>query len=265
MLAYETRTIDQAIRLRDSNSGPTEVIFSDIRFFFSANVLQSAWGIATHKAARILAVSSNTHKITVFALALRSVKSDKSDSSTGSDDDLAPGRPGTSDPTQNPALPGKVHPAVVKASVDRFHNIAIELHGHRNIPSIAFCNTEEDLEGRYLVSTDINGLVIVWDVWARVALRRITPEDIWRGHGMPGPYPTSVSSPPLFAIMTKDIVGRDGMSCAWTSVHSGLSVLRWSALDADREYMTEPAISSTVESVFDFQVHIIRYGFETES
>lgn len=171
------------------------MIFSDVRLFFSANVLRSAWGIATHKAARILAVSSNTHKITVFALALRSVKSDGSDSSAGSDDDLEPERPEMAGPAQNPTLPGKVNPAVVKAPTDRSCDITIELHGHSNIPSIAFCNTEEDLEGRYLVSTDINGLVIIWDVWARVALREITPENIWRGHGMPGPCPTSVSHP----------------------------------------------------------------------
>ncbi|MCJ1247841.1 hypothetical protein MMC30_005056 [Trapelia coarctata] len=167
------------------------LLSSDIRLFFSANVVQSAWGIATHKAARMLAVSSNTHRITVFAFALRSAKSDGSGFSSGSDDDLESERPGVEDPEQNPALPGKVDPAITKASTDRSCDITIELHGHDNIPGIAFCNTEDDLEGRYLVSTDILGTVIVWDVWARAALKKMTPEDIWRGHGMPGPCPTS--------------------------------------------------------------------------
>lgn len=198
VLAYESRAIDRAIETRDSNPEKTPVISSDIRLFFSANVAKSAWGIATHKAARMLAVSSNTHRITVFALALRSAYSDGSVLSSGSDDDLESERPGVADPQYNHALPTNVDPAVTKASTDRSCDITIELHGHNHIPSIAFCNTEDDLEGRYLVSTDIDGIVIVWDVWARAALKKMTPEDIWRGHGMPGACPTLVSQTHIF-------------------------------------------------------------------
>lgn len=40
------------------------------RHFFAENVGASAWGLAVHKKSRLIAVSSNSHEVTVFALAL---------------------------------------------------------------------------------------------------------------------------------------------------------------------------------------------------
>lgn len=43
---------------------------AEVRPFFQSNVMLSAWGLAVHSNARILAVSSNTHNVTVFKFGL---------------------------------------------------------------------------------------------------------------------------------------------------------------------------------------------------
>ena len=46
------------------------------------------------------------------------------------------------------------------------------LVGHaNNIPCIAFCNTFEDRRGRYLASTDIAGVTMIWDVDRSIPVR----------------------------------------------------------------------------------------------
>lgn len=44
------------------------------RHFFADNVGASAWGLAVHKKSRLIAVSSNSHEVTVFAFALNGDK-----------------------------------------------------------------------------------------------------------------------------------------------------------------------------------------------
>ena len=162
VIAYSTRHIYNAIEI-EQDVGPP--LFDHVRPFFKRNVGMSAWGIAIHTSARLIAISSNTTHIVVFAFAIGQTSPTEGPSSHGgeyssSDLDLDPE---AVDWTR--VLRGSLSPD------QRWRNQEIILIGHsHNIPSIAFCNTEDDLVGRYLVSTDINGSTYVWDIWKRLTL-----------------------------------------------------------------------------------------------
>lgn len=154
VVGYSTRHILNAIEI-EYDVEP--LLFEPVRPFFKRNVGASAWGIAIHKASRLIGISSNTKQIVVFAFAVGQRSPSDDLSSPGNDlaDDLDTD-PGSVDWKQ-----------VATGSPDcRSRNQEIVLKGHsHNIPSIAFCNTKDDPIGRYLVSTDISGLTYVWDVW----------------------------------------------------------------------------------------------------
>lgn len=157
VIAFTTGSFERAIQ---ENHSEFPDIGLRISAFFVENVGQSAWGLAIHKAARLIAVSANTHEVTVFAFAL--------------------GR--ASSPESNP----EEEDGIFASSVDELNgidhwnsltgpyrpeeratrNIKVTLTDHdTNIPSISFCNSEADPYGQYLASTDIDGRTFVWDVW----------------------------------------------------------------------------------------------------
>lgn len=120
--------------------------------WFIENVGASAWGLATHKRAMLLAVSSNTKCIDVFAPALSPEK-----------DEI---------PRQKYRYPERIERFTAwegKGSTpirDRSLGMKVTLQGHSaNIPNVAFCDNSLDPEGRYLASTDIDGYTFVWDIW----------------------------------------------------------------------------------------------------
>ncbi|KAI9885468.1 MAG: GTPase activating protein [Watsoniomyces obsoletus] len=131
------------------------------RPFFHENVGRSAWGIAMHKTRRMLAVSNNHHVIDVIAFALR----ERGEGSSGEEE-------------------SELERAIT-------HNTHVRLRGHvHNIPSVAFCSNSWDVEGRWLVSIDITGLMIIWNIWdsSQVVRKRFNESGsglgVWGGHGM---------------------------------------------------------------------------------
>lgn len=154
VLAYSTLHILNAIKIEYD----VEPLLSEpVRPFFKRNVGMSAWGIAIHRAARLIAISSNNKQVVVFAFAI---------SQRSPLDGLNPPAAVLIDDFDTD--PGGVDwERVATGSPDcRSRNQEIVLKGHSlNIPSIAFCNTKEDPIGRYLVSTDIGGSTYVWDIW----------------------------------------------------------------------------------------------------
>lgn len=131
-----------------------------IRPFFTGNVGQSAWGLAIHKEARLFAVSANTHNITIFAFALGGETLEESSSESDEnvfDDDFEELIENADwNDLDGPPAPGQ------RAS----QNLQIVLSGHAtNIPNIAFCNTDGDPKGKYLLSTDIEDRNYIWDIW----------------------------------------------------------------------------------------------------
>lgn len=56
---------------RNSESSGHDSRLPSPKHFFADNVGMSAWGLAIHKESRLIAVSANTHEITVFAFAMK--------------------------------------------------------------------------------------------------------------------------------------------------------------------------------------------------
>lgn len=197
VMAYTTRSVRETIEnamIDNEEELPNTATVKRILF---RNVDKSAWGIAIHKEARLIAVSANTHKITVFAFALyREPLRFKSAFHKGREVLFNANVPDDEGPFQE--LPGHSEVKDVLQSI-RFrygpnewisaspfshliilrsrYNLEISLEGHlSNIPDIAFCNTAADPAGRYLVSTDLNGATFVWDIWRRRKLADLTSQ-----------------------------------------------------------------------------------------
>ena len=120
--------------------------------WFHENVGASAWGLATHKHAMLLAVSSNNKDVHVFAPSLSSER-----------------HKAVPKTYQDPQTLERFT-AWKNGSATNFRDRSIgrkvTLQGHAaNIPNIAFCDNTLDLEGTYLTSTDIDGHTIVWEIW----------------------------------------------------------------------------------------------------
>lgn len=195
VLAYTTRSIRETIenaRIGNEVELPNTATVKRILF---RNVVKSAWGIAIHKAARLIAVSANTHKITVFAFALYrepslyrpgSLKDREVLSKASKLDDDGPFQE-LSDHSEDKDFLQSIRfrygpnewisasPFSHLILLRSRYNLEVTLEGHRNnIPDIAFCNTAADPAGRYLVSTDLNGATFVWDIWRRKILANLT-------------------------------------------------------------------------------------------
>ncbi|KAF2209170.1 hypothetical protein CERZMDRAFT_70319 [Cercospora zeae-maydis SCOH1-5] len=122
--AFLVRHLVSAIERRARADNHMRPIADDLRPFFHTNVGQSAWGLAIHSHARIIAVSANTHNITIFKFGL----------ARDTDHDTT-------------------HPD----TAFRRNTASQIINGSTNIPHIAFCNTGDDPTARWLLTTDIGG------------------------------------------------------------------------------------------------------------
>ncbi|KAL5377600.1 hypothetical protein DPSP01_009654 [Paraphaeosphaeria sporulosa] len=93
------------------------------------NVGSSAWGLAVHRNARLIAISANTHLVTVVAYGLSQPE--------GGQNEFA---------------------------FPRDQNQTITLRSQTNIPAVSFDNTGGDPTGRWLASSSIDGLTHLWDL-----------------------------------------------------------------------------------------------------
>lgn len=155
IISYSARSISLAIERVVPLADP----------WFLRNVGASAWGLAIHKEARLLAVSSNTHRVDVFAPALWA-PGYREGCNHGEDPDGGYFR----EPSRRPAV-DPWFSVVDWTPGNRYDSTHISLLAHdANIPNIAFCNTDLDPEGRYLLSTDIDGYTFVWDIYRGVTV-----------------------------------------------------------------------------------------------
>ena len=181
VLAYTTRSISNALLAEKLEKSEVQTSIADPKPFFMRNVGSSAWGLAIHKVSRMIAVSANTHKIVVFAFALhhKGPQDEEEVSESNLDniqhDEIQSFEDQTSDRAKQ-----------FSDISDRCSNLEIILEGHHtNIPSISFCNTDSDQVGRYLVSTDIEGVTIIWDIWARQVIKQhLWPKDVIDGDSL---------------------------------------------------------------------------------
>jgi hypothetical protein len=121
----------------------------DIKPFFHRNVGLSAWGLAIHSSARMIAVTSNTHATTVFTFALTDDHQDDHGQSSERDEVFYYSINDTRPPNDR-----RKNDVRVLCHVKAMHNL----------PDVAFCNTGNDPAGRWLLTADILGQVAAWDV-----------------------------------------------------------------------------------------------------
>jgi len=127
-----------------------------VKPWFLENVGHSAWGLAVHKEARLLAVSSNTQIIDVFAPALRNPGPPESGVTRNGDRNQM---------AEHSIGDEKWKILTCYSPSYRVINLRIRLYGHTtNIPNITFADV--DHQGRYLVSTDIEGSTFIWDIYS---------------------------------------------------------------------------------------------------
>ena len=81
VVGYHIHLIQQAIETQ-LVSDTFERNARDVRNFFHKNVGLSAWGLSVHCEARLIAVSANTHRVTIYAFALAKSSTSSSRSST---------------------------------------------------------------------------------------------------------------------------------------------------------------------------------------
>ncbi|KAI4184820.1 MAG: hypothetical protein L6R41_004486 [Letrouitia leprolyta] len=160
VVAYTTRSIRKEIEDRAPDDYRSSDFVSELRPFFINNVGMSAWGVAVHQEARMIAVSSNSRKINVFVFALSDSNCGTSDA--GEEEDILMSSLSAHEWIQT-ASPRTLDPK------DRSRNIEIVLAGHwNNVPNIAFFNPAIPSDDAvFLVSTDIDGATFIWDVWQR--------------------------------------------------------------------------------------------------
>lgn len=167
--AYHTKAILDAIGKEPYKySTEAKADFVGLRAFFSHWVFESAWGLAIHKNARMIAVSANTPhyvdsvdehaKVTVFAFALTShAAAEKGRRQEDFDK-----------PSEHSQWKEWVPNSTQVFQSDRSQNYRIVLSGHvANVPSISFVNSDYDKDGSWLLSTDIGGRMKMWRIWGR--------------------------------------------------------------------------------------------------
>lgn len=146
VLGFRVEDIQQAVERRQEPDSAENVYASELRPFLHENVGMSAWGLAVHTEARKIAVSSNTHQVTVFEYALAEVEKPEDDRLV---DEIAQTSWSTTGATRS----------------NRDQDTRYTLHGQSgNIPCVAFCNTGEDPSGRFLACGDLNGITYIWDL-----------------------------------------------------------------------------------------------------
>ncbi|KAJ5980123.1 hypothetical protein N7481_007421 [Penicillium waksmanii] len=140
---------------------------SEVNPFFVENVGMSAWGLATHKYARLIAVSANTGLITVYAFALVDPAAEDRGDEIENPDDTSAGM-SSADQTWVPVESRKqlyeLHQLTPRNY--RSRNLRLTYRGHfDNIPCVSFANFDLNPNGMWMVSTDISNRLIVWRIW----------------------------------------------------------------------------------------------------
>jgi hypothetical protein len=147
----------------------------EVKPFFAENVDLSAWGLATHKFARLIAVSSNTGIITVFAFAMVDEASENENMSDSSESSGAPDTNESGNTWLSINSPAQLNQLKKQMPNHRRRNLRLHYTGHKhNIPCVSFANFDLDPNGTWMVSTDIFNRVIVWSIWDELGPLRLT-------------------------------------------------------------------------------------------
>ncbi|XRM44710.1 hypothetical protein ABZX51_007824 [Aspergillus tubingensis] len=162
---YRVEAIFSALKRAAENKEERPLDGSQVDPFFVEFVQASAWGLAIHKFARLIAVSANTGLITVFAFALVNPTSESSSSSyhPDEDDDMIDYGQTWLEVRTKDQFNQLRH---LMPARHRARNVKLTYTGHyANIPCVDFLNCDLDPNGNWMVSTDIDNRLLVWRVW----------------------------------------------------------------------------------------------------
>ncbi|PYH94253.1 hypothetical protein BO71DRAFT_232236 [Aspergillus ellipticus CBS 707.79] len=164
---YRVEAIFSVLRRAAENKEDRPLDGSQVDPFFMEYVEASAWGLAIHKFARLIAVSANTGLITVFAFALVNPAFGNNASSSypppEDDEDITDYGQTWLDIKNREQFVQLQHLMPYK---HRTRNIKLTYTGHfANIPSVDFLNCDLDPNGTWMVSTDIDNKLLVWKIW----------------------------------------------------------------------------------------------------
>lgn len=140
---------------------------AEVTPFFVENVGMSAWGLATHKFARLIAISANTGQIIVYAFAL------VDPSAEGLVDVVSTSDSDGVNATHADQTWVSIHTIKQLRELQKFmprfyrsRNLRLTYRGHfDNIPHVSFANFDLDSNGMWMASTDISNRVIIWRIW----------------------------------------------------------------------------------------------------
>jgi hypothetical protein len=147
LIRHIVHAIATRVNLHDDTQDP---VADNLKPLFQRNVGISAWGLAIHTQARIIAVSSNRHEVTIFRFGL-----------VDDYDNLKTPRKQAkaADNKQSSRWDGERREDNLGSRPERNTDVTRQvLNGEANIPHIAFCNTGDDPDGRWLLTTDISGV-----------------------------------------------------------------------------------------------------------
>ncbi|RHZ58727.1 uncharacterized protein CDV56_105793 [Aspergillus thermomutatus] len=160
---YRVEAIFSALKRAAENEDKRPLDGSQVDPFFAEYVQASAWGLAIHKFARLIAVSANTGLITVFAFALVNPTSTDCGNEPENELDFT-----DYDQTWLDIRGNEQFAQLQRLMPDkhRTRNIKLTYTGHfSNIPSVGFYNCDLDPNGTWMVSTDIDNKLLVWKIW----------------------------------------------------------------------------------------------------
>ena len=203
---FLVRHILHAITTRVNHHDASEDPVADnVKPLFLRNVGISAWGLAIHTEARILAVSSNRHEVTIFRFGLVDEF----------DEDRTPRKQAKStDNGQSSRWDEERREDNVDSRPERKTDVTRQvLNGEANIPHIAFCNTGDDPDGRWLLTTDISGVCRAIDLhsFTLVQAFRFGPSFIAPNGG---PYDRMNAGWGIMFLDTRSFVTQDSISDA---------------------------------------------------
>ncbi|KAL4898616.1 hypothetical protein BDV59DRAFT_206912 [Aspergillus ambiguus] len=168
---YRVEAIYSALKRAAENKEERPLDGSQVDPFFVEYVDASAWGLAIHKFARLIAVSANTGLITIFAFALvnpAATNGDDLDRQPEEDEGEGDGDFTDYGQTWLHIRNNDQFAQLRQLMPDRHRtrNIKLTYTGHfSNIPSVSFLNCDLDPNGTWMVSTDIDNKLLVWKVW----------------------------------------------------------------------------------------------------
>lgn len=152
VVAYYTKEVaDHVAATFSARKPPVDPPPPVLKPFLHENVGKSAWGLAVHARSRLIAVSSNLHEVTIFALGLSQTPQQ------------APGGSAERGGAGSQQAVDYVHKSVLKRK--RNWRILIIFGSEcNNIPNVAFMDDKDGFAEK-IVAQDISGPCWVADIW----------------------------------------------------------------------------------------------------